>query len=145
MPKRRWLCCCVSANKESDITTSTRSLTDEDYLLPGGEWDPSVSVRKSNHSRKKHKELFSSTTSTERDGHLGLYQPPAIVSAQVLPTFEDFKLLRTVGRGAFWKGLNALISCVYLQHSLACLLVRLFLCSLDNHEPLLSMSVCVCV
>ena len=54
------------------------------------------------HSKKKYlkaKEL-STSSSTERDG---LYKPPAIVPSQVLPSYEDFKLLRTVGRGAFGK------------------------------------------
>ncbi len=100
---KKWLCCCVSGNKESDfITSTTKSHTDHDYLLPGGEWDPSISVPPNlSHSTKKKKnstkELFNSL---ERDG---LYQPPAVVPSPTLPTFDDFKLLKTVGRGAFGK------------------------------------------
>ena len=106
---KKFICCCVSGNKESDLIASTKSHTDHDYLLPGGEWDPSLSTPPSqSHSSKKRHSTKELANSLERDG---LYQPPALVPSPTLPTFDDFKLLKTVGRGAFGK---VSLLCLYI-------------------------------
>ena len=66
------------------VRTTDHDGEDEDYLLGGGEleWDSS--------SRR-----FTKTCQA--------YVPPAIPSTSTLPTIEDFRLLKTVGKGAFGK------------------------------------------
>lgn len=84
-----------------------------DYLLPGGEWDPSVSgnasrpgsnriKRGSRTSRGRRRTRTSSEESAE-DGSACAYIPPEVPGATTVPTFRDFKLLKTVGKGAFGK------------------------------------------
>ena len=107
-----------------------------DYLLPGGEWDPSVSSSVRQESRREapsgaaqepknfstNRSMRSFLSRTLRvknssryphthqldsggtgDGGKRQYQPPPLVPSKTLPTFEEFKLLKTVGKGAFGK------------------------------------------
>lgn len=86
--------CCYTGGTGGHQRLRTTSVIgeDDDYLLPGGdvEWD---GLSKSFVARKR-------TTETK-----GTYVPPSIpaVNLQSLPTIEEFRLLRTVGRGAFGK------------------------------------------
>ena len=116
------------------------------YLLPGGEWDPSLyspkpvvtgrsihdssgdpfsktnsSVRSflSRKLRRKRSSLYSQTTQSDGgggagEGGRGDYQPPPLVPSKTLPTFEEFKLLKTVGKGAFGKVCKFHV--MYLSH-----------------------------
>lgn len=99
MSKIRRILCCVSKNKEPEITRD-RAISDEVFLLPGGEWDPSLSRSNSRGFKRLNTKSGHYRDQSERDG---LYQPPTVAPSKVLPTFEDFKLLKTVGRGAFGK------------------------------------------
>ena len=79
-------------------------MTEEDFLLPGGEWDPSISTA-SNRSKRSIK-LRKSKNRSNSDGasDVGSYDPPPFVpSCRKLPTFEEFRLLKTVGKGSFGK------------------------------------------
>ena len=87
----RFCCCCCSHSKDENDPRS-RAVTEEDYLLPGGEWDGRSSRGSS---------VWSSRTSTRST--TGNYEPPPVPPTKTLPSFDDFRLLRTVGRGAFGK------------------------------------------
>ena len=121
------LCCkCLGGDKKKlDVSA--------DYLLPGGEWDPSLSTPDKSRSRssnsstsnaRQHRQSNSSRisirslltgggwrgrlkreqSSKEEDGQSkGDYQPPPLIPSKTLPSIEEFKLLRTVGKGAFGK------------------------------------------
>lgn len=110
-------------------------VSSEDYLLPGGEWDPSVFsssghraargsrrgiTRSGNGSRTSRKKSslrefwtrrfnrsrgsrFSHAASEEFGTAGGVYQPPEAPASRTLPTLQEFRLLKTVGRGAFGK------------------------------------------
>ena len=115
--------CCLSS-KKIDNNERKDPLSDGDYLLPGGEWDPSVS-RRGVGSNSVSTNSGTSITSSLRalwtrrlrgkkrylrtpDGEKakqesGDYQPPPLAPSRTLPTFDEFKLLKTVGRGAFGK------------------------------------------
>lgn len=130
----RFLCCCLQDGDEKKVT-------DGDYLLPGGDWDPSLSSsplavrtdsRRQSPSESSARHLSYNTSSSVRsfltrrwrgkkssrysqtpqpdgDGGRGEYQPPPLVPSKTLPTFDEFKLLKTVGKGAFGK-----VCCTYL-------------------------------
>ena len=130
------ICCC--ARGEGTGKGKREDVDGEDYLLPGGEWDPSVSTspsRIANSSRggsqrSQHRpnsvgsrggsgrsrftsflaRQFRGSRSSQRsrveaDGGAagGDYQPPPLQPSRSLPTYEEFRLLKTVGRGAFGK------------------------------------------
>lgn len=127
------LFCCVKGERGEKA-----AVKEEDYLLPGGEWDPSLSASPSrstalppsNQATKTrvHTDSGASTRSSIRSFFSrkfgrgsgrsrastaastenlvaggGEYQPPPLVPSKTLPTVEEFKLLKTVGRGAFGK------------------------------------------
>ena len=95
-------CCCSCTRGEGDETGYDNEV---DYLLPGGEWDPSVSRstrRHSKRSRSRHSSRGSEATSAE-GGTVCAYVPPEVPGATSMPTFQDFRLLKTVGKGAFGK------------------------------------------
>lgn len=87
----RSLMCCYTGGHQRLRRTSI-VWEDEDYLLPGGdvEWD--------GHSKSFVARKHTAETT-------GSYVPPSIpaVNLEALPTIEEFRLLRTVGRGAFGK------------------------------------------
>ena len=110
----QWLCCC--SDSSSDAAGKRRSSTaGHDYLLPGSEWDTSSSgsssflssfrgSKKSNRGRGSGNKRPPVTHSeVGLDSPSGDYQPPVVPPSQKLPTFEEFRLLKTVGRGAFGK------------------------------------------
>ena len=99
------MCCCVSKNEEPESITRQRTISDEVFLLPGGEWDPSLSTvsRSSTKVTPRGIRRVVSKTGRDQSEREGLYQPPAVLPSRDLPTFDDFRLLRTVGRGAFGK------------------------------------------
>ena len=82
---------------------------ESDYLLPGGEWDPSLSAsvakrrsRRSRGGRAGDSGSFADNGAGGEDSE-SLYTPPEVPGATSVPKFEDFKLLKTVGKGAFGK------------------------------------------
>ncbi len=114
---RQWCCCCCYADVEDKgRTVPNASITEEDYLLPGSEWDPSISTASSVHQtttrrswrtgllKRRSRARGGSGSSTSSAGN-GDYVPPHVppTPSRTLPTFEEFKLLKTVGKGAFGK------------------------------------------
>lgn len=108
----RWLCscCCSCARGESDEVEHTNEV---DYLLPGGEWDPSVSASSNRHRKKRSlgrprtrrssaNETFS-VDNEDNDETASTYVPPEVPGTSSMPTFQDFTTLKTVGKGAFGK------------------------------------------
>ncbi len=106
------LICCARSKTKGD-REFRRVLSDGDYLLPGGEWDPSLSVHPTSAEHKgsrfnvrsllsKRINRGNSAASLDLQGS-GEYQPPPLQPSRTLPTMEEFKLLKTVGRGAFGK------------------------------------------
>ena len=115
------LLCCARFNTGEEGERKTEG----DYLLPGGEWDPSISSRASSIASSRSNRVSETSTSSGRfwtkrgrrgkrssrnstNSSLeaqspGEYQPPPLVPSRTLPTIEEFKLLKTVGRGAFGK------------------------------------------
>lgn len=80
--------------------------SEEDYLLPGGEWDPSVSGSTKGRSkrRRRSRSEVNSVESESADGSGACaYVPPEVPGATSLPKFQDFRMLKTVGKGAFGK------------------------------------------
>ncbi len=125
---RRWCCCCCVDVQEEGRTVPATSITEEDYLLPGSEWDPNVSTASSLHpsprntrssrtgrrsrrsggflSRTRARKRSRGSSGSSLDGASnGDYVPPRVppTPSRTLPTFEEFKLLKTVGKGAFGK------------------------------------------
>lgn len=130
------LLCCVGG-EEGDRGGKARgpgSVKESDYLLPGGEWDPSISssplrtvahhhgpaarsdstasdrttsssVRSflSKRFRRKSRHSETSNRANSVADNNGGYLPPPLVPSKTLPTIDEFKLLKTVGRGAFGK------------------------------------------
>ena len=93
---------------------------ESDYLLPGGEWDPSLSSsvvkRRSRRSRGRDSGGASGSGSFGDKGAGGedsesLYTPPEVPGATSVPKFQDFKLLKTVGKGAFGKVYTTRATC----------------------------------
>ena len=75
-----------------------------EYLLPGGEWDPNLTgstKRNSTRSRKGSGQV--SSDGAAENGGACAYVPPEIRGTTSLPKFQDFKMLKTVGKGAFGK------------------------------------------
>lgn len=68
---------------------SNSSLSSIRSLLSGGGWRGRL-----NRTQSSNEDLESNR---------GDYQPPPLVPSRTLPTIEEFKLLRTVGKGAFGK------------------------------------------
>ena len=112
MSRRRYLLscigCCNPDTKDGPQTTAN-SVPDGEYLLPGGEWDPSHSTG-SNRSSRSTRSNWSARlrrSKSDRSSDIvsdGKYSPPPFVPhSKKLPTFEDFRLLKTVGKGAFGK------------------------------------------
>ena len=93
----RRLCCCCSCTKEKE--EDNRQTGEEDYLLPGGEWDPSVSgiSHRSTHGTK-HAPKHSLWRRGSEEG-ASAYVP----GAMSVPKFNHFKMLKTIGKGAFGK------------------------------------------
>lgn len=86
---------CVRGEDETDHAN------EEEYLLPGGEWDPSLS--RSNSRSKLSRRKGSRTNAESEVGGVGAYIPPQVPGATSLPKFQDFRMLKTVGRGSFGK------------------------------------------
>lgn len=109
MDRWRALCCgcaCATGTKEG----GPQSGPEEDFLLPGGEWDPSLSHASSRSSRSSTRgksSIRSRIVRADSDGQSGAaagdYVPPPVPAAKTLPTFDEFRLLKTVGKGAFGK------------------------------------------
>ena len=87
---RSFCCCCYQQPRRHQRIQNINGLEDEDdYLLPGGdiEWD-------------KSSKSFVQSHRLPRPS----YVPPAIPTDSVeIPTIDQFRFLRTVGRGAFGK------------------------------------------
>ena len=98
----RDLCCgCACATEEKD--GRTQSVAEEDFLLPGGEWDPSLSHVSSRSTRSSTRAKHSVRSKRNQSDAAGDYVPPPVPAAKTLPTFDEFRLLKTVGKGAFGK------------------------------------------
>ena len=113
---RSLACCCAGRSSQHErLEASYDFLDDEDLLLPGGEllWD------------KSSKSFVKSTSKTKTSRHG--YVPPKVPNSAnedsnpiMLPVIEDFKLLKTVGKGAFGKvkiGMQSVISKRIHTHS----------------------------
>lgn len=105
------LCSCLRGEEDGEMYKN-----EADYLLPGGEWDPSVSAsvrERSSRRRGAARSRNSGRSGSNRGGSVGddgaeddsgsFYSPPEVPGATSIPRFQDFKLLKTVGRGAFGK------------------------------------------
>ena len=100
--------CCPCIRGEDD---GAQYRDEVDYLLPGGEWDPSISGRQRS---RRSGGGGSRGRGHSRDGTLAddgaesesgsFYTPPAVPGAAAAPPKSgDFRLLKTVGKGAFGK------------------------------------------
>ena len=102
------LCCCCGLCAKGEEDGADHG-GEADYLLPGGEWDPSVAVvRRTQHNRTKgQRRRQGSDTRSKEFGDTGesagAYVPPEVPGSTSLPKFQDFKMLKTVGKGAFGK------------------------------------------
>ena len=103
------LCCCCGGCAKGGEDGADHG-GEADYLLPGGEWDPSVSamVGRSQHNRtrgqrRRHGSDPKSKEFGDTGESAGAYVPPEVPGSTSLPTFQDFKMLKTVGKGAFGK------------------------------------------
>ena len=87
---RSFCCCCYRQPRRHQRIQNINGVEDEDdYLLPGGdiEWD-------------KSSKSFVQSHRLPRPG----YVPPAVpTDSDKIPTIDQFRFLRTVGRGAFGK------------------------------------------
>lgn len=86
-----WTCCVKPRTRHHRLYDCSN---DDDYILPEGDiqWD-------------KSQKTFISTRSTKRRD-IGSYIPPKVPNRMLpagLPVIEEFKLLKTVGKGAFGK------------------------------------------
>jgi hypothetical protein len=107
----RWMNCCGDSSTDHPGRGQINSI-ENDYLLPGSSFDSTTSSRSrlgwsSRHSSKKK---YASKKPAVTHSVVGLdspsggdYEPPAVPPSQKLPTYEEFRLLKTVGRGAFGK------------------------------------------
>lgn len=96
------LCGCFASCVRGQDETG--HVSEEEYLLPGGEWDPSLSKSTNRHSkssRRKGSKLNTEESSEVRD--TGSYIPPHVPGATSIAKFQDFRMLKTVGRGSFGK------------------------------------------
>lgn len=111
---RWWVCCCGDSNGGvNDAATRGQINTVEgEYLLPGSEWDTSRSgsvwssfrgSRKKGKKKGSDKKPLITHSVVGLDSPSGDYEPPAVPPSQKLPAFDEFRLLKTVGRGAFGK------------------------------------------
>ena len=95
---RSLLCCCGSNRGRERIDNDYDYIKDEDLLLPGElQWD-------------KVSKSFRKSTSPNSHKNGNAYVPPRVPDTDQVfsgsvevPKIEDFKLLRTVGKGAFGK------------------------------------------
>lgn len=106
----RWMCCCGDTGNEGVARRGQINTSDNDYLLPSSAKRNSKGVSSvwgslSRGSKNKGSDKRSTVTHTEvgLDSPSGEYEPPAVPPTQKLPSFEEFRLLKTVGRGAFGK------------------------------------------
>ena len=104
---RRLCCCCACTKEKEDDNPPSEEV---DYLLPGGEWDPSRSSLVSNIHRSTHAAKRSPKHSLWRRGSggreesaAGAYIPPDVPGATSIPKFNHFKMLKTIGKGTFGK------------------------------------------
>ena len=93
------MCCCAGSSEDRKRRKSEKEASD--YLLPGGKWDPSHSRSRSWWSNRGSK--TSQKSYSIEENRVGEYEPPTVPPSRTLPTFEEFRLLKTVGRGAFGK------------------------------------------
>lgn len=110
----------MSKNEEPE-SIRERTTSDEVFLLPGGQWDPSLSTISKSSTRVTpprglRRVLSKIGRDQDQSEREGLYQPPAVLPSRVLPTFDDFGLLRTVGRGAFGKVINICVCVTTTLH-----------------------------
>ena len=110
MSLRGSCCSCLRGEEEEEGYRH-----EADYLLPGGEWDPSLSgPSKDSPRRSRGRSRGRGRRSRDRDGRVAddgtesesgsFYTPPEVPWAvSSPPSFQDFKLLKTVGKGAFGK------------------------------------------
>ena len=117
----RWICCCSDGTSGTDgVARGQINTVESDYLLPGSAWDSTSSSGSSKSvwgslrgrgSKNKGTNKKPSVTHSEVGlDSPGDYEPPAVPPSQKLPAFEEFRLLKTVGRGAFGKVLNLALS-----------------------------------
>lgn len=114
----------ASASASSPIRTTNRSLGDAassshhhsssssraGRISAGGKASSYSSSLRSFWTKRFRSSRSSQSSRAGREGYVGGgddaggdYQPPPVVPSKTLPTCEDFKLLKTVGRGAFGK------------------------------------------
>ena len=105
----RWVCCCGDSSIDHPGRGQINSV-ENDYLLPGSSFDSGSSRSRlgwsSRHSSKKknaNKKPAVTHSVVGLDSPSGNYEPPVVPHSQKLPTYEEFRLLKTVGRGAFGK------------------------------------------
>ena len=105
----RWVCCCGDSSTDHPGRGQINSV-ENDYLLPGSSFDSGSSRSRlgwsSRHSSKKknaNKKPAVTHSVVGLDSPSGDYEPPVVPPSQKLPTYEEFRLLKTVGRGAFGK------------------------------------------
>lgn len=119
----RWVCCCGDSSSSDHPGRGQINSIENDYLLPGSSFDHSASSSQRsrlgwssrNSSKKKHASKKPAVTHSVvgLDSPGGDYEPPVVPPTQKLPTYEEFRLLKTVGRGAFGK------VCAYLYVHIA--------------------------
>lgn len=98
---------CVRGQDETD------HISEEEYLLPGGEWDPNL-LRSRSHSKSRRRKGSRQTTAEPSEVRgTGAYIPPHVPGATSIAKFQDFRMLKTVGSGSFGK-----VDCMYvfIQH-----------------------------
>ena len=112
----RWVCCCGDSSSDHPARGQINSI-ENDYLLPGSSFDEGSSSGGSQRNRlgwsgrnsSKNKNKYASKKPAVTHSVVGLdspsgdYEPPVVPPSQKLPTYEEFRLLKTVGRGAFGK------------------------------------------
>ncbi len=94
---RSLLCCCGGRTRRELLDNDYDFIQDQDLLLPGDlQWDKiSKSFRKSSSPMNRNDSGYIPPRVPDTDQvDTGSFEVPAI---------EDFKLLRTVGKGAFGK------------------------------------------
>lgn len=112
----RWLCCCADGTGNDGVARGQINTVESDYLLPGSSrWDASSrstvtsskgvwgSLRRDKDKAANKKKSTVTHSEVGLDSPSGDYEPPRIPPSQKLPSFEEFRLLKTVGRGAFGK------------------------------------------